>query len=354
MKDQELMAIHSAPLLGFIAQLFQRAGMPDEDANFFAWSLVQANLWGIDSHGVLRTKMYIDRLRKGAINPRPNVHKVRGDLAFEVWDGDNGAGPVVAKIAMTRAIELAHQYGIGAVGIFHSNHFGAAALYARMAVEQDMAGLATTNVAPNMVALGASRPVVGNNPISIAFPTFGEFPFVLDISLSVVAGGKLLMASAKGEKIPLDWATDSQGRPTDDPTEAFKGFLLPLGGYKGLGLAYVVDILCGVLTGGAFLSNLCGMYKYPDEPSLTGHFFMALKTELVMSRQEWHSRMRTFIEQIKSTPMWDESKEMLIPGELEYRTEQTRRAQGIPLPAGLYHELLELGADLGVTPPLPQ
>ncbi len=337
-------------LLEYVASLFHAAGMPLDDASFFAWSLVQSNLWGIDSHGVLRTKMYVDRLRKGAINPRPNIRKARGELAMEVWDGDNGAGPVVGKAAMNRAIELAEQYGIGAVGAFHSNHFGAAALYARMAVDKGMAGLATTNVAPNMAAPGASQAVVGNNPIAIAFPTFGEFPFVLDISLSVVAGGKLLLASQKGEKIPLDWATDSQGRPTDDPAEAFKGFLLPLGGYKGLGLAYVVDILCGVLTGGAFLSDLRGMYKYPDQPSLTGHFFMACKLETVMSRQEFQSRMQAFIDQIKSTPMWDKGKEMLIPGELEYRTEQARRAEGIPLPASLYQELLALGEEMGVTP----
>jgi LDH2 family malate/lactate/ureidoglycolate dehydrogenase len=348
----EQRVVNPEALLEFTTQLFYRAGMPLDDARFFAWSLVQANLWGIDSHGVLRTKMYVDRLRKGAINPTPHIHKARGDLAFEIWDGDNGAGPVVARTAMTRAMELADRYGVGAVGAFRSNHFGAAALYARMATERDMAGLATTNVAPNMVAPGASRPVVGNNPIAIAFPTFGEFPFVLDISLSVVAGGKLLLASQKGEKIPLDWATDSQGRPTDDPAEAFKGFLLPVGGYKGLGLAYVVDIFCGVLTGGAFLNGLRGMYKYPDDPSLTGHFFMAWKTELVMSRRELQDRMQAFIEQIKSTPMWDESKEMLIPGELEHRMEQARRRQGIPLPAGLYRELLELGSELGVAPSL--
>ena len=348
MAENEIRVSHEA-LHGFVSELFQAAGMPAEDASFYAWSLVQTNLWGIDSHGVLRTKVYVERVRKGAVNPRPDIHKVRGALAFEVLHGDDGAGPVVAKAAMERAIELAGQFGVGVVGALRSNHFGAAALYARMAAEAGMIGIAMTNVVPNVVAPGGSKPVVGNNPLAVAIPTFGEFPFVLDISLSNVAGGKLLLASKKGEKIPLDWATDSQGRPTDDPDVGFKGFLLPMGGYKGLGLAYMVDILSGVLTGGAFLDQMKGMYKFPDDPSLTGHFMIAIQTEAVMSREDLQARMDEFVSKIKASPMWDPSKEMLIPGELEHRTEQARRAQGIPLPPALYDELIALGQELGAT-----
>ena len=348
MAENEIRVSHEA-LHGFVSELFQAAGMPAEDASFYAWSLVQTNLWGIDSHGVLRTKVYVERVRKGAVNPRPDIRKVRGALAFEVLHGDDGAGPVVAKAAMERAIELAGQFGVGVVGALRSNHFGAAALYARMAAEAGMIGIAMTNVVPNVVAPGGSKPVVGNNPLAVAIPTFGEFPFVLDISLSNVAGGKLLLASKKGEKIPLDWATDSQGRPTDDPDIGFKGFLLPMGGYKGLGLAYMVDILSGVLTGGAFLDQMKGMYKFPDDPSLTGHFMIAIQTEAVMSREDLQARMDEFVSKIKASPMWDPSKEMLIPGELEHRTEQARRAQGIPLPPALYDELIALGQELGAT-----
>jgi L-2-hydroxycarboxylate dehydrogenase (NAD+) len=352
--SENQIVVHYESLLNLVAELFHKAGMPAEDARFYAWTLVQTNLWGIDSHGVLRTKVYVERLRKGAVNPRPQIRKVRGALAFEVLHGDDGAGPVVGKAAMERAIALAEQFGVGVVGVQRSNHFGAAALYARMATEIGMIGIAMTNVVPNVVAPGGSKPVVGNNPLAIAIPTFGEFPFVLDISLSNVAGGKLLLASKKGEKIPLDWATDNQGKPTDDPDLAFKGFLLPMGGYKGLGLAYVVDILCGVLTGGAFLDEMKGMYKFPDDPSLTGHLMIALKTEVVMSRAELQERMAAFVSKVKASPMWDTSKEMLIPGELEHRTEQARRAQGIPLPANLYDELVALGKELGATSPLPR
>lgn len=331
----------------FVSELFRLAGMPPADASFYAWSLTQTNLWGIDSHGVLRTKVYVDRLRKRAVNPTPNIRKERGALAFEVLHGDDGAGPVVAKAAMERAVALAEQFGVGVVGAMRSNHFGAAALYARMAADKGMVGIAMTNVVPNVVAPGGSKPVVGNNPLAVAVPTFGEFPFVLDISLSNVAGGKLLLASKKGERIPLDWATDNQGRPTDDPDVAFKGFLLPMGGYKGLGLAYMVDILSGVLTGGAFLDGMKGMYKFPDDPSLTGHFMIAIQTEAVMSRAELEERMTAFVDKVKSSPMWAPSQEMLIPGELEHRIEKKRRAEGIPLPAALYDELVALGEELG-------
>ncbi len=346
MAEHDVLVNH-AVLHAFVAELFARAGMPREGASFYAWSLVQTNLWGIDSHGVLRTKVYVERVVKGAVNPCPDIRKVRGALAFEVLHGDDGAGPVVAKAAMERAIALAGQFGLGAVGALRSNHFGAAALYARMAADAGMIGIAMTNVVPNVVAPGGSKPIVGNNPLAIAIPTAGEFPFVLDISLSNVAGGKLLLASKKGEKIPLDWATDKEGRPTDDPDVGFKGFLLPMGGYKGLGLAYVVDILSGVLTGGAFLDGMKGMYKFPDDPSLTGHFMIALQTDAVMPREEFEERMNVFVGKVKASPMWDASREMLIPGELEYRTEQARRKQGIPLPPALYEELVTLGHEFG-------
>jgi LDH2 family malate/lactate/ureidoglycolate dehydrogenase len=248
---------------------------------------------------------------------------------------------------MLRAIELAEQFNIAAVGAIRSNHFGATAIYTRLAAERGMIGIAATNVVPNVVAPGGSKPVVGNNPLSIAAPTYGDFPFVLDISLSAVAGGKLLLASKKGVKIPLDWATDKEGRPTDDPDEAFAGFLLPMGGYKGLGLAYAVDILCGVITGGAFLQGMKGMYKYPDDPSLTGHFMIAINVEAILGREAMEARMAQFTDTIKASPMWDEGREMLLPGELEYRTSEARKRDGIPLPPKLYQELLDLSRKLG-------
>ena len=332
----------------FTADLFQSTGLNQEDAAYYSKSLVDTNLWGIDSHGVLRVPIYIKRLLAGSCNPKPNITTIKSAITLEVLDGDDGAGQIVGREAMLRAIDLAKTYNIGIVGVIRSNHFGAAATFTRMAVAEGMIGIAMTNVVQNVVAPGGSKPIIGNNPFSVAVPTYGDFPFVLDISLSSVAGGKLLLASKKGEKIPMDWGTDKNGHPTDDPDEAFKGFLLPVGGHKGLGLAYTIEILTGVISGGVFLEAMKGMYKYPDDPSLTSHLMAAVNLSAIMEEDEIQARMTDFIQTIHNSPMWDQSKEMLIPGEIEYRTMQQRKQRGIPLSNNLYEELVALAKELGV------
>jgi LDH2 family malate/lactate/ureidoglycolate dehydrogenase len=347
MSENEVL-VQADNLQNFTARLFSHTGMTEQDAVFCADALVQTNLWGVDSHGVLRVPLYIERLRSGAMNPQPRVKTISGSQAMEVLHGDDGAGFIVGRAAMNRAIELAERFNIAAVGVVRSNHFGAAGIYARMAVEQGMIGMVMTNTIPNIVAPGGSKPITGNNPLALAIPTFGEFPFVLDISLSNVAGGKLLLAAKKGERIPLDWATDREGRPTDDPDQAFAGFLLPVGGHKGLGLSYAVDILCGLITGGVFQYQMQSMYKHPDDPSLTGHFMIVINPLIFISKDEMKNRMADFYQTIKTSPMWDESKEMMLPGEIEHRTALRRKANGIPLPENLYNELVGLGEEMGV------
>lgn len=340
--------VSARKLQQYITNLFEQTGMSGEDASYCGYAMVQTNLWGIDSHGVLRAPIYLERLLSGAVNAAPHIETIRGGLALEVLDGDDGLGYVVGKAAMEKAIQLAKQFNIGAVGVTHSNHFGAAALYAQMATQLGMIGIVMTNVKPNIVAPGGSKPIAGNNPIAIGIPTFAEFPFILDISLSNVAGGKLLLASKKGEKIPLDWATDKNGRPTDDPDEAFAGFLLPVGGHKGLGLSYMVDILSGLITGGVFQNGIKSMYKEKDDPSLTCHFMIVINPLVLMTREELQERMAAYYQTIKASPMWDETREMMLPGEIEYRTGQDRRAKGIPVPAALYKDLAALGEKLNV------
>jgi LDH2 family malate/lactate/ureidoglycolate dehydrogenase len=335
-------------LQDYLTKLFAQTGMGGEDAAYCAYALVQTNLWGIDSHGVLRAPVYLDRLITRAVNPTPTILPVRGDMALEVLDGDDGMGFVVGKAAMERAIILADQFNLGAVGVVRSNHFGAAALYAQLATQRGMVGIVMTSVMPNIVAPGGSRPITGNNPIAVGIPTFGEFPFMLDISLSNAAGGKLLLASKKGEKIPLNWATDKHGHPTDDPDEAFAGFLLPVGGHKGLGLSYMVDLLSGLITGGAFQYAIKSMYKNPEDPSLTGHFMIVINPLALMSQEALTARMADYVKTIKESPMWDENQEMILPGEMEYRKSQTRQRDGIPVPPNLYDDLVAMGEKLGV------
>jgi len=347
MAEDQIFVNHNQ-LHSFVSALFEKTGVSQDDSAFLAQSLVDINLWGIDSHGVLRVPIYVKRLKAGSCNPKPNIETLKSAITLEVLHGDDGPGQIVGRTAMVRAIELAKTYNVGIVGAIRSNHFGAAATFTRMAAAEGMLGVAMTNVVQNVVAPGGSKPIIGNNPFSIAVPTYGEFPFVLDISLSAVAGGKLLLASKKGEKIPLDWGTDKSGRPTDDPDEAFKGFLLPVGGHKGLGLAYAVEIMTAVLSGGVFLDAMKGMYKYPDDPSLTSHLMMAINISAIMEPDDLKERMADFTHKIHASPMWDESKEMLLPGELEYRSEQARKANGIPLPPQLFEDLTALGQELGV------
>jgi LDH2 family malate/lactate/ureidoglycolate dehydrogenase len=246
---------------------------------------------------------------------------------------------------MSRAIEMARNSAIAAVGIINSNHCGATALYARMAAEEGMVGIAMTNVAPNMVMPGVSKPITGNNPIAVAVPTFGDFPFVLDISLSAVAGGKLLVAAKTGEKIPLGWATDRDGRPTTDAQAGFDGYLLPMGAHKGFGLSLVVDILCGVMTGGSFQNHIKSMYRYPADPSRTAHLMLVMNPLALMQKGEFRERMREFFETVKDSQVIAGSPEVLLPGEIEYRNECERESDGIPLPIAVFEELTRIGNE---------
>ena len=333
-------------LEAYAASVFERVGMTRDDAGFCAGALVQCDLWGKSSHGIMRLPHYVRRMRSGAVNTRPVTRTLHGSRAFRVIDGDNGMGLLVGREAMLGAIGLASEFDVGVVGAVRSNHFGAAALYARLAVDQGMAGIVMTNTAPKVVAPGGTRPITGSNPLAIGVPSHGDFPFLLDLSMSTVAGGKLLLAREAGEKIPFGWALDQTGEPTDDPAAAFAGYWLPAGGIKGLALSYAVDVLAGLITGAAFGLGMRSQYSQEGVPSDTGHLMIALRLQAVIADDELERRMREFISAIKASPMHDEAGEMLVPGESAYRNERVRRVEGIPLPAGLYAELVALGREL--------
>ncbi|WDR03880.1 Ldh family oxidoreductase [Devosia algicola] len=330
----------------FLYQMFAGLGMTTANAQLCSQSMVTTNLWGIDSHGLLRMPIYAKRLMGHVIKANPEVSTIAARGGFEVMDGNEGMGFLVGHAAMERAIALAKEYGIGAVSVTNSNHFGAAALYARQATDQGMLALSMTNVTPNLVVPGGSKPITGNNPIAFGAPTRLGFPFLLDISMSSVAGGKLLLAEEKGEKIPMTWATDRSGKPTDDPRIGFEGFLLPLGGHKGFGLSLMVDILCGVISGGAFQFDIKSMYGAPDKTSDTGHMVIAIDPTVLMGASEFLDRMDSFYQTVKNSPMWDDRQRMYIPGEIEHQTMARRQEEGLPMPRSLVDELVGIARTI--------
>lgn len=328
--------------------LFSACGMPEDDARYAADCMVQTNLWGVDSHGILRAPIYVKRLKNGAVNPAPEISRVAGDedCVLQVLDGGAGLGYVVARAGMTRAIELARRFGTATVLVRNSNHFGAAALFARMASDAGMIGVAGTNVMPNIGVKGNRKPVAGNNPVAMAAPLGGDFPFCLDISMSAVSGGKLLLAMKNGEKISRDWAVTREGEETDDPKAGFEGFLLAMGMHKGLGLAFFVDILAGVASGGTFGTDMRSMYAHDTVPSGTAHFFYVLDPGRLIGKDEFMRRMRRWATMVRATPMREDTTQM-IPGEIEHITEQRRKREGIPLPVELIDELRSLCTEAG-------
>lgn len=331
-----------------IAELYEKAGMCKEDAEYHANGLVMASLRGVDSHGVMRTAAYLNRIRNGAINVHPDIRIAEGNKGFVVIDAGGASGYTAGRAGMKKAIELAREFGTGTVLVRNSNHFGAAALYAQMAVDEGMVGISATNVKPGMTAPGAAANVTGNNPFAIGIPTYNDFPFMLDMALSVVAGGKLKMAIAKGEKIPMDWATDKEGNPTDDPQKGFDGYFLPVGGFKGLGLSYAIDILCGVMSRGAFQNHIKNMYKDPLAPSRTCHLFAAMDLSSIIDKDEIRERMLEYRDYLRRVPT-KSGQPLLLPGEIEESCRKKREKEGIPLPKAVYDELLALIDEYGLS-----
>jgi LDH2 family malate/lactate/ureidoglycolate dehydrogenase len=293
----------------------------------------------VSSHGVVRVLTYVKGIRDGSINPRPNVRIVYDGGARALVDGDNGMGQVGSQRAMDEAIARAEAHGIGAVGLRASRHCGAMAYWANQALAADCIGVATTNAGLNMAPTGGRDRIVGNNPVAIAVPTNRPWPMVLDMATSVVAGGKLDVAAIRGEKIPLGWATDGEGNPTDDPLVARRGLLLPVGGPKGYGLALMLDVLAGVLTGARFGGGL--------GPRGSGQFFLALAVEGFMPIAEFKARMDEVIDQLHHSAPAPGSERIYVPGEIEYEKSRAREAEGIPLEGAILEQLNALARDAG-------
>jgi ureidoglycolate dehydrogenase (NAD+) len=235
---------------------FRHAGVSAEDARISSRILVEADMMGLGTHGVVRIPSYLERMRLGGVDPQAVVRVDPRGSAMAIAEGNNGLGPVVGGRALAAGLDMVAANGIAYVGCRNSNHFGALAPYALQACEAGSVLIAGTNASTTMVPWGGKEARMGNNPLCIAAPCADGTHFILDMAMSVAARGKIRAAQAAGSSIPQGWAVNQSGLPTTDPAEALAGFLLPVGGYKGAGLSMAVDILSGVISGAGFLTGV--------------------------------------------------------------------------------------------------
>lgn len=334
-------------LRSYCRDVLAASGVDADCALAVADSLVDAELTGISTHGVSRMAIYMERMEKGLMSRGNNIKIVRESPSAVVIDGGNTLGAATAKFAMETCIRKARETGCCFAAVNHSNHFGTAGYYTRMAAAQDMIGLACTNLTGKIAPFGSAEPFMGTNPIAICAPS-GGLPFLLDMTPSVVALGKLILAQKLGQEIPLGWALDSDGKPTTDPAAGRKGSLIPIGGPKGSGLAMAVDILSGILTGAGYGPHLHDLYEF-DAPQGIGHFMGAIDISHFIDMELFKSTMDTFSDEIKHLKKAEGVDEITLPGERSLQNMADNSVKGISLPDAVYQELVALGKPYGLT-----
>ncbi len=331
----------------FTRDVYLALELPPADADLLADTLVQADLWGHSSHGVMRTFWYAARLQSGAMRANTQPEPLTDGGAIAVIDGKDGIGQIVAAQAMRAAIDRAKTLGVGAVSVRNSGHFGTAMYFTRMAALEGCIGFLSTNGSPAMAPWGGRTKLLGNNPWSIAAPAGRHPPMVLDIANTAVARGKLYLARQRGEAIPEGWAMDEEGRATTDPVAGIAGNILPIAGHKGYAITTMMDVLSGILSASAFADGVTGPYK-PEGRSGAGHLAIALNIAAFRPLAEFNADMEQLIERIKNAPRAGGVDEIFYPGELEARADERHRREGTLIPAGTIEELNNGAEKLGL------
>jgi len=320
-----------------------KVGLSREDSFTITDSLIYANLRGIDSHGIMRFPSYLKRLEAGGTKIKPKINRINENITSVLIDGDNGMGQIIGIYAARLAIEKAKGAGISFIGVKGSSHFGAASYYSMKIAEANMIGVSMCNSTPVMAAWGGTKKIIGNDPISIAVPYQKDSPIVLDIAMSKVAGGKVRLAAKNKQKIPKNWIIDKYGVETEDPNDLARGgALLPFGEHKGYGLAVMIEILVGVLTGGGRLHEVKSWLKEVKNPTNTGQCFMAINIENFIDLQSFKERLNWMVQELKSSPPAKGFKEIFVPGEIEFEVEKRRRKEGIPISEEIWEDLKRL------------
>jgi len=323
-------------------------GLAHDDATDAARILVLAELFGVTTHGVSRIESYGERLEIGGIAPRPNIKVDQAAPSISMVDGDNGVGPLVGYRALEAAMKSAGEFGVGVAFARGSNHFGPVAPYNFIAAEQGFASFICSNATTTITPWGGKEARLGNSPLGFGIPNPAGDPIILDMAMSVVARAKIRNAAKAGSAIPSTWATDKQGQPTTDPKAALEGFLLPVGGHKGYGLALIVDLFAGVLSGAAYLSHVKSWVDAPGEAQNLGHFFLLIDTNRLGQKSWLAERMTDFADILHSTPATNPDSPVLLPGEIELRNLARQRKMGISIDKGLLAKIQQY-ADRGAS-----
>ena len=339
-------------LVQFAQAVYESTGVPKEEAFIAADSLVQADLWGHQSHGLLRLAWYYARLRSGAMKASTNTNLIVDSNAIAVLDGGDGVGQVVAKKAIEESITRAKQHSVGIVSVKNSNHFGTCMYFTRMGAKNGCITILMSNAGPNMAPWGGRKKKIGTNPWSIAVPAGKHGAVVMDMANSGVARGKIYLAKKRREQIPNDWAIDKDGHPTTDPQAAIEGFILPMAGHKGYVMGVMVDILSGVLSGGAYLDQVHGPYD-PVNKSGASHLVITLNVATFLPLTEFEQRIDDYIRSLKDVPLAQGHQQVYFPGEMEAMADVENRRQGLLLPEDTLQSLHEVAKESGLENLLP-
>jgi L-2-hydroxycarboxylate dehydrogenase (NAD+) len=363
MPDETKTLVQAEDLASFCLRVFQKLGVPEQDARITSEVLVTADLRGIDSHGVARLRRYVDGLRTGVMATKPEVITLRETPATALIDAGAGLGQPISHQAMEKAIQKALEAGAGFVGVCNSNHYGIAGYYAMMALEHDCIGMSMTNADVLVVPTFGRDAMLGTNPIAVAAPANIERPFVLDMATSTVPRGKLEVYERQGKSVPIGWATDEYGLGTDDAYRVLENFkkragggLLPLGGegellsgHKGYGLALLVDVFCAVLSGAAYATLV-----YPKTPNgkpmpaNLGHFFGAWRVDAFRPVDEFKAAMDDLQQRLKNAPKAKGQDRIYIHGEKEYEKAEQYKRDGILINPKVVEDLKKIAEETGV------
>ncbi len=357
--EEKEVYISEQQLRGFLEDVFIKLNVPEEDAQIIADVLITADLKGIETHGIQRLKMYYERIKKGIYNPRTKIDLIKDSPTTAVIDGNCGLGHVIAYKAMKLAIQKAKKYGMGAVAVRNSTHFGIAGYYSQMAIQEGCIGITTTNATPAVPPTNGAEPMLGTNPLTAGVPTDESFPFLLDCATSIIQKGKIELYKRKNKRIPKGVVLNEQGKSETNPEKILndlkrkKAALLPIGGncanpsgYKGYGYSTFVEILSSALQDGVFLKDTEGIIEKGKKKLIVGHFFLAINIKNFIPLERFKTISGIIMRTLRSSKKLPGKKRIYTAGEKEYITQVKRKNMGIPINESIQKDIKQIKKEL--------